>query len=408
MKIILVQHAQTFRGPIVSLQAVAESLVKRGHDVYILLENNSKEIIAHYKNYNIKCINIEYLLRINDSVGAERYLWNVSTWKEYLLVLSKWNKYRKQIKYILEAYKPDIIHINSISMIPMVLILRKLNAPFVWHIREYPRKHFIPSIKTIFYKKTLRKAKNVCAFLSEKSRDAWGGCASAMIVPNFEIRDTENNKLYEETGKEKKNDNEPLKIIYLGGLNQLKGVFILINAFKLLKSRGVPFVCTMPGSAYVPPDTKLMKLLSILSAYVGPITKGQKVEKEINKFGLNKSCIRLKFTYDVLPLIEESEILVAPSLKPHFSRPTMEGILLGKVVIGSNLPGINEYIKNGQTGFLIDTGDYKRLALILEKIYYNKEKIIKIGSEAQKNALNIFDNTKCVENLERLYAQIVK
>ena len=50
----------------------------------------------------------------------------------------------------------------------------------------------------------------------------------------------------------------------------------------------------------------------------------------------------------------------------------MEALSLGKTVISSDLPGIEELIIEKETGYLFPSGDFMGLALLIDQIIQNK------------------------------------
>lgn len=130
-------------------------------------------------------------------------------------------------------------------------------------------------------------------------------------------------------------------IIFFGRLNVLKG---LVNATKAMKK----IMAKHPE----------WKFKVIGDDGAGPIPGGQNMREWMKEY-LDWFKERVFFydgvSYDSLPeLLKEGEIVILPSLFESFSYTCIEAMAAGKVVVGSNIGGMNDLIESGKTGVLID------------------------------------------------------
>jgi glycosyltransferase involved in cell wall biosynthesis len=65
---------------------------------------------------------------------------------------------------------------------------------------------------------------------------------------------------------------------------------------------------------------------------------------------------------DIPVIIRQLHLLVVPSQFEPFGRVVIEAMACGRPVIGSRDGGIPEIIDNGQTGYLVEVGDYAAFA----------------------------------------------
>ncbi|MBK6912273.1 MAG: glycosyltransferase [Ignavibacteriales bacterium] len=118
-----------------------------------------------------------------------------------------------------------------------------------------------------------------------------------------------------------------------------------------------------------------------------------------------ENAIIIGFTNDVPHYLELSQGLIFPAIREHFPRPIIEAF--GdekKIAIASDLPGIEEIIKDGENGFLFKTFSSEDLA---RKVNFTKglttKERIQIGEKAYESYLEKFS----VKNVNRIREIII-
>ncbi|MEG1254506.1 glycosyltransferase family 4 protein [Clostridium sp.] len=119
--------------------------------------------------------------------------------------------------------------------------------------------------------------------------------------------------------------------------------------------------------------------------------KDMKLEKNIKFIGFRKDINQLLYCSDCVGLFSKREGL---------PKCLLEGMITEKPIIVTNTRGPRELIESGKNGFLVEVGDYKDTARIIEEIYLNgvmREKFIKISKDKVsryyiKNVLNEISN----------------
>ncbi|MFH1662241.1 MAG: glycosyltransferase family 4 protein, partial [Candidatus Falkowbacteria bacterium] len=98
---------------------------------------------------------------------------------------------------------------------------------------------------------------------------------------------------------------------------------------------------------------------------------------------------------------------VMPSLREGFGITFLEAMSCGTPVIGGNVGGTKELIKNGENGFLVNPGDYKDLAnkiFVLLDDDVVRKKFISNGFETVKK----FSVENMVDKTLKVYINILK
>jgi len=88
---------------------------------------------------------------------------------------------------------------------------------------------------------------------------------------------------------------------------------------------------------------------------------------------------------------------VLPSLSEGLGRVLIEAAMLAKPAIGSNVDGIPDIIKDGETGFLFQPGDVDDLVKKLDKLLGSPELARRLGKNARKFVEDKFSTEKYFE-----------
>lgn len=102
---------------------------------------------------------------------------------------------------------------------------------------------------------------------------------------------------------------------------------------------------------------------------------------------------------DIIRLYQQSDVFVLPTLADCYSLVAMEAMSCHLPVITSEIGGIPEIVADGETGFLLEPGNYSALALRLDQLVSDEGLRQAMGQAARKRALENFD---CRVNMNRI------
>ncbi len=120
------------------------------------------------------------------------------------------------------------------------------------------------------------------------------------------------------------------------------------------------------------------------------------VHKEINKRNLEKNVILTGFVNDVSKLFEITKFMVIPSILPE-GNPTsiLEGMSYRKPILGYDVQGINELIRNNKTGFIIPLLNEIEMANRIVRLINKPNLIEKFG----RNGYNTIKKNFTLDNM---------
>jgi glycosyltransferase involved in cell wall biosynthesis len=162
---------------------------------------------------------------------------------------------------------------------------------------------------------------------------------------------------------------------------------------------------------------KLIRAFARLSGRVPNVRLlmiGDGEEKEaaislIGSLGIGEKVILQPFRQDIPDVLAGSDIYVLPSLWEAFPIALLEAMSMGKAVIGTNVDGTPEIIRDRENGLLIGIED---LEANLEEALMELSTDQELRERLQQNAISSIYNKYTVENLakknENIYRELVR
>lgn len=283
------------------------------------------------------------------------------------------------IKHVVNLKKIDVIYSNSKIIDLGAYLHRKMELPHIWHLREFGDLDFsLLSFEPNLHKYIRKNATKAIA-------------VSQLIKKHFE-KDIEDDNfvtcIYDGVvGKNFSYTNanfcsDVLRICFVGTICEAKGQRLAIEA--LLK--------------ITPANRKKIQL-----CIFGDGSSRAFLEKFVCDFNLREQVVFKGYCSDVAKELQNYDVGLNLSKCEGFGRTTVEYMLSGLYVIGSNSGATPEILDNGKYGTLIPYGDVSALAKEFENIIKNKEIYKKKAQEGREFALKKF----CIENNYKKIVDII-
>lgn len=101
--------------------------------------------------------------------------------------------------------------------------------------------------------------------------------------------------------------------------------------------------------------------------------------------GLDDHISFFPFTQEPNYIFERLDMTILPSLyKEGLPNVLLESMSMGVPVVSSNLGGVPEIVINGETGYMVESGDGKRLAEAINKLWGDQKKYRKIKNNTRQ------------------------
>lgn len=115
----------------------------------------------------------------------------------------------------------------------------------------------------------------------------------------------------------------------------------------------------------------------------------------------------LGFRTDVANVMASVDVLLVPSENEPFGRVVIEGMLAGKPVIGTRGGGIPEIVIDGQTGYLVETGDTSAMVKRLRLLHADSLLAQQMGKRGRVRIGESFSIQSKVEQIHAEYRSLI-
>ncbi len=191
--------------------------------------------------------------------------------------------------------------------------------------------------------------------------------------------------------KENSSNEKPVQLLFLSNLIATKGVFVLLEACKLLKDRNIDYNCNFIGGE-------------------GDISANQLHEK-IQALGLenNVSHLGKKYGEEKYNYFQQADIFAFPTYYSNecFPLVLLEAMSFSIPIVSTFEGGIPDVVSDGETGFLVPQKDVLALADKLELLIQNPDLRVKMGCAGRKKYEQEFTLTKFENNLATILEKII-
>jgi glycosyltransferase involved in cell wall biosynthesis len=312
--------------------------------------------------------------------------------KIYQRKLSFWQNNRILSHYLhhqIESFKPDIIHLNNVYYFSesVFSVIKLSGIPVVFTLHDY---QFID----LSYDKPWQ---NLLKFLKRRKLHS---VAQMFIAPSQKIYTLASEQLFKnvhylphfiDTKKwpyKLSNSYSELKLLYVGNIDRIKGVFFLLNVLELIST---------------------MKIKASIT-YVGVGKDEKELKNEIECRELSDRVLMVGYQNDlnIQQFFSHHFVLLLPSLiQESFCLTGLEAQAVGLPVIVSNLGGVAEWATDNETAIFATANNVNdwcsKICLLWDnEILYNH-----IRSKAVNQVIDKFQPMPHCKNLMSYYHKII-
>ncbi len=169
---------------------------------------------------------------------------------------------------------------------------------------------------------------------------------------------------------------DKVQVLFLSNLIISKGIFVLLDACKLLKSKGVGFICVFVGGA-------------------GDLDADQ-FNAEVGKMDLSDCVVYAgkKYGDEKERVFAQSDVFVHPTLNDCFPLVLLEAMQFSLPVVSTFEGGIPDIVDDGISGFLVPEGNSVQLAEKLELLIKNPDLRAQMGAVGRNKFENHYTEAK--------------
>lgn len=185
------------------------------------------------------------------------------------------------------------------------------------------------------------------------------------------------------------NQNQPLRIVFIGRLHESKGVHYLLRAFEVLcRSLKTDVSLDIIGSGSFEPALRVQAESLGIS------------DKVHFKGWLSRA--------EIYEAIDSAYIMAVPSIYPEaFGIVGIEAMMAGKPVVGYNNGGISQWLIHNETGFCVTSKDVDALAESMRILFQYPVVYERMSQHARRLALEHYTPATHISRLVAVYQEAI-
>lgn len=394
-KILFIHHATGWSGAAINMVNIINGLDKTKYSIEVLLLRDSivsKMLIEKGIRYTVaKSVFYKkyYKYFLHSDAGLEKW-YRFDTFIKHIIswLLSRFVFAPNEIK----RHDFDIAHLNS-SVLTDWLAPCKTKNKVVIHIQE-PFSNGYFGIRHNFLTSQMRKYSDCIIAISKDNAKRINIPEKTKVVYNF----VEESQFLEKENYKPQYGN----VLYVGGSEIIKGYFTIVDALDYLDHDIRIKFC----GNYSTVDNQKNLVGSFKNIIRGMFPVHKKLKSSINKIISHPNAIFIGFINNTSQYIQESEFLISPFSKPHFSRPVFEAFLNKRCVIGTDVIGMDEIIDNNINGLIVEKDNPKMLAQAINLLHKNQQNRFEMAENGYLKAKKLFSISN-VKQIEKIYDDVL-
>lgn len=291
----------------------------------------------------------------------------------------------------------DLIHINEITLLPAAIYAKWFSSlPVLIHVRSLQNLSGRSGLARLL-QRVLLKMDAVVAIDRTVARSIPAQIPVKVIHNGIKLSSVNH------TSGFNRDPGYPMRILMVGVLLKLKGVYEFVEAANICRNRNLNAEFLLAGE-----NPRLLKgPIKWLYSYLGFAQDVRAdLERYIREKKLEGVVKLLGFVSDVQSLYAEVDVLCFPSYLDAAGRPVFEAAFFGVPSLVAAKDPEPDTIIDGETGLCIASGKPEAIANALEYLIRNPEVRVRLGENARSLANRNFDITANAKAMLSVYSDI--
>ena len=181
--------------------------------------------------------------------------------------------------------------------------------------------------------------------------------------------------------------NRSIKLLFASRLLREKGLFELIDAFKIVRLKYPQCELLIAGDLY-------------------PENPSSLTIHDVAELKKTEGATFLGHVDDMHQLLAESDVVVLPSYREGTPRILIEAAAMKKPIVATDIAGCRGLVEDGLSGFLVPVKDSKLLAEAILKLVADSRLRQAFGKQGRKIVLAEFDEKIVIEKTIEVYDEM--
>lgn len=285
------------------------------------------------------------------------------------------------ISKLIDSEKPDIIHSNTSYVYVGQKAALKKGITSVWQIRELLEEdqncHFWDCSCI-----NLMNTADACVAISECVMEKYASCIDKIQVIYNGI---DREKYYFERNFDFVRSKDSISFLCVGNMSGGKGQDLILNACGQLVESGIT---------------------NFNVRFVGSGVREREYRRIADEFNLRSNVEFCGVTNNVTEYYRTSDVLLMTSKAEAFGRTTVEAMMAGCLIIGSNSGATPELLRDNTYGLLFEKNSVKELYDKM-KLVISDRSCFALAEKGQKFAIDSFTAEKNADSVMALYDRLL-
>lgn len=279
----------------------------------------------------------------------------------------------------------DVIHISGgIWQIKGAIAGKLAGKKVLWHLNDTNT----PKIIQILFKYIAKYCTDGFIVAGRRVKRVYIDDLHITTQPVFEIQAPVESIYYSPYKRVKRNNK--IQIVTVGNINPTKNTMLFAQVAKIL-NRKYKNILTFKVAG---------ELFKSQSKYIN------KLKNYINKNKLNNFYL-LGGVNNVKGLLNEADIYICTSNFEASPTSVWEAMSMAKTIVSTDVGDVSRFIKDGKSGYIVETNNANAIVERIEKLIKDKNKIKNLGLHNREIVIHQFDILQIVNSHIQVYKTII-
>jgi glycosyltransferase involved in cell wall biosynthesis len=179
---------------------------------------------------------------------------------------------------------------------------------------------------------------------------------------------------------------ERFTVGWIGRMTAVKRTDDVLLAFRALRERGVDATLCMVGDG---PDR-------------------DHVERRAHELGIMRDTLFLGYQEEVAPYYAAFDAMVLSSGNEGTPVSAIEALAAGRPVVATRVGGVPDVVRDGEDGYLVETGAIDEIAAALERLAADPALRERMGESGRARVLPRYSVGRLIDDVDRLYRSLLQ
>ena len=308
---------------------------------------------------------------------------------------------------LVRSEKAPVVHVNSLSLVPSAIGVKRAGAKLVWHVRESVHPgHF--GLRRFLVRSLVMRLADEVIFIAEDNRKQLVDHAKGVVIPE-PVEEDRYHPDVDGKGVRRELGLSPSDrvLLFMGGMSRIKGAPVLLKTLQEVR-RHLPELKVIIASGLAPQSaSRIARLARKILPLLGAGTERQIFTRLYTEGKMEEYVTLLPFRNDPERLIAASDLVVFPSTEPHFGRPVVEAGAMAKPVVASRIGGVEEAVEEEATGLLVPPNDPVKLAEAILRVLTDPSLARRLGMGGYKRYQERYQSQLSTRATEEVYRRVL-